>query len=148
MRTKTRINLAIILAGLVGCAWFVAWPNDLGLTRLDLLIGGRPDVEALRVDTKKVADAYLVQHHSDLSKLCGGPYELSVNDSLTRMARSLGYRSSYYYSRWDIYRPYSLTSDRGEHLVLVQVNGTRPGNFEVLRAFVIDSDDQVTLQLE
>ena len=133
--------------------WWAASPNDLGLTKSSLAMGGNPDVEALRANTKTVADAYLAQRKGDLTQACGGPYQIAVNYTLSSKARDLGYRSSFYYFCWDIYLPYSLRTDSGEDfLVLVQLSDRTPGNkhdisnFRVLRAYVIDNANQVNAQ--
>ena len=157
-RTKWILGLiagvALIAFWLVGYAMSSTGPaNDLGLTRSDLALGGHPDVAALRGRTKTVADACLARHHADLERACGGPYHLAVNYSLSRKARTLGYRSSFYYFCWDIYRPYLLKTDSGEdYFVLVQLtdrtegNKHDPNNFRVLRALLIDSANQVKAQ--
>ena len=160
MKTRTKIILAII-AGVIAITGGLIWystsstgiAKDLGLTRSDLARGENPDVAAIQANTKTVADAYLAQRQTDLLRTCGGPYHMTVNYTLTPKVRKLGYRSSFYYFCWDIYLPYSLKSDSGEdYLVLVQLSDRTPGNkhdinnFRVLRAFVIDSTNQVKAQ--
>ena len=160
MKMQTKVILAFVAGGIAiaGClGWYATTSsgpaNDLGLTRANLAMGGHPDVEALQASTKTVADAYLAQRHAELARTCGGQYQLAVNYTLTPKVRTLGYRSSFYYFCWDIYLPFSLKTGSGEdYLVLVQLSDRTPGNkhdiknFRVLRAFVIDSANQVKAQ--
>ncbi|MEO5712321.1 MAG: hypothetical protein ABIT37_02445 [Luteolibacter sp.] len=157
MKKQTCVILALIASVMViaGClVWYaVSWAvpaNDLGLIVPDLVMGGHPDVEVLRANTKTVADAYLAQHHADVGQACGGPYQITVNYTLSKKVRTLGYRSSFYYYCWDIYLPYSLKTDSGEeYIVLVQLSDRTNGNkhdlneFRVLRAFLFDGANQV-----
>ena len=55
--------------------------NALGLTASDLAAGGFPDVEAIRAQTKVIADSYLAEHATKLTEMCGGPYRLAFDDS-------------------------------------------------------------------
>jgi len=160
MKMRTKAILAIIVGLLVitgGLGWYVTSSsgsaNGLGLSRSDLTMGGHPDVEALRASTKTVADAYLAQRQADLERTCGGPYQLAVNYTLSPRARTLGYRSSFYYFCWDIYLPYSLKTDsEKDYLILIQLSDRTPDNkhdiskFRVLRAYVIDNANKVKAQ--
>lgn len=118
-------------------------------------MGGHPDVELLRSNTKTVADAYLAQRHADLAKNCGGAYHMAVDYTLSPRVRKLGYRSSFYYFCWDIYLPYLLKTDSGkDYVVLVQLSDRAKGNkhdpndFRVLRVFLIDSTNQLKAQFD
>ncbi|EDY18563.1 hypothetical protein CfE428DRAFT_3948 [Chthoniobacter flavus Ellin428] len=152
MKTKRRrfwIGFGSLAAVALGIAAYALQTrgaaHDLGLTNSDLAAGSYPDVEALRAKTKAVADAYLAQRETELKELCGGPFQLAFDDSLSPKASALGYRSSFYYYCWDIYLPYSLQPNSGSpYTLLVQLSdGTEghqhdPGKSRVLRAIVID----------
>jgi hypothetical protein len=150
MKTKTKIWAA------VGCLALIAFGmavsprqtppafNELSLTQSDLAQGGFPDVVALRAKTTAVADAHLVQLQTELQNLCGGPFKLTFDDSLSKQARNLGYQSSFYYFCWDLYLPYSLQPESGvAYTLLVQLSDRTPGNkhdpdkFHVLRTVVL-----------
>ena len=147
---------ALLTVGIV--SYVLIWTsltNDLGLTRLYLAMGGHPNVDALRANTMAVADAYLEKRKPDLTEICGEPYELAVDFSLSSKIRSLGYRSSFYYYCWDIYRPYTLRGKSGSrYIVVAQLSDATPGNthdpdrFQVIRAMVIDDKDRVVRTLQ
>lgn len=150
-------GVAILTLGFVAYAllWTSQITNDLGLTRSDLAIGEHPNVDELRAKTMAVADAYLAQRTPELTEVCGGPYELTVDSALSSKIRSLGYRSSFYYYCWDIYRPYSLQCKSGNrYIVVAQLSDKTPGNthhpdkFRVIRAMVIDDHDKVVRTLK
>lgn len=129
--------------------------DGLGLTKADLAMGGSPDIEVLRAKTKTAADAYLAQHEAKLKELCGGPFQLTSDSSLSSKARALRHRSSFYYYCWNIYLPYSIQPQSGTpYIVLVQLSDGTPGHqhdldkFRVLRAFVIDEKNQTKGMLE
>ncbi len=129
--------------------------NDLGLTRSDLAMGGHSDIEALRTKTTATADFYLSQHGFKLKDVCQEPGELNIDNSLKSKIRSLGYRSSFYYSHWDIYLPYTLKAQSDNpHIFIVQVSDIN-GNihdsnnkFRVIRVIVIDMNGLIVKQLE
>lgn len=154
--TLVSAGLAVIAGGAVwDRIYWTSTVNDLGLTRADMARGGHPDMKSLRSITTSVADAYLARHQADLAKACGGPYQLTADHSLTQKVRNLGYKSSFYYTHWDIYLPYSLKTDSGkDHLILVQLsdriegNKNDPNNFRVTRMLVIDSADQVRARID
>jgi hypothetical protein len=156
---KKKVVLGLIVGagvGLIGIAlWSVLAANDLGLTAMDLAIGAPADVQVLRTKTKTVADAHLTHHRIDLTEACGGSYEFASDYSLTPKVRSLGYRSSFYYYCWDIYLPYSVTTEHGrKYMVIVQLSDAVEGNkhdpnkFRVLRMMVIDDKGQTVQTLE
>jgi len=133
----------------------VAPTNELGLSKFDLAMGGQPDVVALRTKTRAAADVYLKQHDAELKAVCQGPYELTVDYSLSRKIRSLDYVSSFYYYCWDIYLPYLLKAQSGNtYTVVVQVSDATKGNkhdpdkFRVIRTMVIDVNSSVTKEFE
>jgi hypothetical protein len=149
--------LALLAGGAIAFAIVIseAPDNDLGVSRADLAMGGLPDVEALRANTKVVADAYLAQREPELKGLCGGPYELTVDYTLSSKLRSLGYRSSFYYYCWNIYLPYSMASQSGStYTVVVQLSDATArhthsiNKFRVIRVMVIDQNDQITKTFE
>lgn len=129
--------------------------NDLGLTRSDMALGDHPDIEALRSKVRAVADSYLAQKVTELKDVCPEPCELSINYSLKQRIRSLGYKSSFYYSHWDIYLPYSLRPQSNKpYIFIVQVGDTNgdlndPNNkFSVIRCIIIDQAGSVVKRLE
>jgi hypothetical protein len=162
MKTKWKLLLAGICCAVAVAFGLAAYAlvsrddsNGLGLTEADLAMGGFPDIEALRAKTKAVADAYLTQHEAELKQLCGGPFQLTSDSSLSSKARALGHRSSFYYYCWDIYLPYSLQPYSGSpYIVLVQLSDGTQGHqhdtdkFRVVRAVVIDEKTQTTRTLE
>ncbi len=150
------IGAAVLLTVGIGVYLFL-WlgpAHDLGLSLFDLVIGEWLDPEALRAKTQAVADAYLVGREGELTAVCGGPYELTVDYSLAAKIRSLGYESSFYYSHWNIYLAYSLESQSGNTFtVVVNVvdsipHGHDSDKFRVRRAEVIDDKDQIVKSLE
>lgn len=151
--------IAVVAVGIIAIVAFAVWSagaaNDLGLTAIDLAMGAPADIQGLRTRTKTVADAHLAQHQAELTAACGGPYELRVDYSLSSRIRSLGYRSSFYYYCWDIYLPYSLTTEHGrQYIVIVQLSDAVKGNkhdpekFRVLRMMVIDDKGKTIKTLE
>lgn len=153
-RKKLWIAFGIVLV----TGWYVLSlisVNDLGLTGFDLRNGGNPDVDELRQNSKAAADAYLARRDSVFKTICDGGYTLSVSYDLTPRLRSLGYQSSFYYTSWNIYLPYSLKSSTGEmHVVLVQtsdgipVHKHDPAKFHVIRAAVLAPDGSVREWIE
>lgn len=149
-------GIAVVVIGILAYfLWSAGSANDLGLTTMDLAMGAPADVQSLRSKTKSVADAHLAKHQSDLTEACGGPFESSVDYSLSSKIRSLGYRSSFYYYCWDIYLPYSVTTENGsKYIVIVQLSDAVEGNahdpdkFRVLRMMVVDDKGQTIKTLE
>jgi hypothetical protein len=134
--------------------WFLH-TNDLGLTGLDVVLGGRPDVKALRANTKVAAEAFLNQRKADLIGEAGKKHELALDYSKSSEIRALGYRSSFYYHCWDIYLPYSLRTNSGAiATVIVQLTDSVPGHrhdpqkFRVIRAMSLDGQGKVIKWIE
>jgi hypothetical protein len=159
MKKRKKIVLAFVAVVVIGILAYVLWSagpaNDLGLTAMDLAMGAPADVQSLRSNTKGVADAHLAKHQPDLTEACGGPFELSLDYSLSSTIRSLGYRSSFYYYCWNIYLPYSVTTEHGsKYIVIVQLsdairgNSHDPNKFRVLRMMVVDDKGQTIKTLE
>ena len=148
-------GVVVLTGGVVAYAvhWFGP-ANDLGLTLLDLVLGEWPDPEALREKMKAVADAYLAGRKAELTAFCEGPYELTVDYSLVPKIYSLGYQSSFYYTHWNVYLPYSLESQSGNRFtVVVNLTDAIPyghdlDKLRVRRAVVIDDKGQVVKTLE
>ncbi len=128
--------------------------NDLGLTAIDLAVGGHPQMDLLRTNIKAAADSFLAQRKTDLAESSGGNYELVVDYSKSSKIRSLGYRSSFYYYCWDIYLPYSIgTQSSTTATVLVhlsdatQGNGHDAGRFHVIEVMLLDPQGRITKRI-
>jgi hypothetical protein len=161
MNKKKKTVLVIIVGatvGLIGISAYALWSviaaNDLGLTAMDLAVGAPADMRVLRTQTKTVADAHLAQHRIDLMEACGRSYKLNLDYSLSSKIRSLGYQSSFYYYCWDIYLPYSVTTEQGrKYIVVVQLSDSitghkhDPNQFRVLRMMAIDDKGQTVQSL-
>jgi len=149
-----------LICGITGLVFLIAaiWlfhPNDLGLAGFDILLGGWPDVEVLRTNTKAVADAFLAQRKADLLGESDDKYKLALDYSKSSKIRSLGYRSSFYYYCWDIYLPYSLrTNSRDIGTIVVQLSDGVPDHrddpqkFRVIRTMVLDDRGKVIKQFD
>ena len=125
--------------------------NDLGLTRFDAVMGGRPKMGVLRANARVAADSFLAQHRSELADPPDGPNELGVDFSKSSKVRALGYRSSFYYYCWDIYLPYTLQAQSGKTLtVVVHLSDGAPGHrhdpqkFRVLDVRLLDQQGSTT----
>jgi len=156
--TRTKVLLSVGVAtlaagvlGLVVVASALRAPplaRDLGLSRMDLRMGGSPGTAALQTlqtTTRTLADAHLESLESELTEVCGGSYALTVDDRVSRSLRSMGYRSSFYYTHWDIYLSYTMVCSSGPtYAVVVQVTeipatgAAGPTGFDVLRSMVIE----------
>ncbi|MFH1128817.1 MAG: hypothetical protein V1699_05370 [Candidatus Omnitrophota bacterium] len=156
-KNKLILILLVItfLAGVIIYGFsFTVLTNDLGLTKSDLAIGELHDFEALRAKTIKVADSYLSQHAAKFNDICHDSCELKLNYSLKGKIRPFGYRSSFYYSHWNIYLPYSTAGPDNKYIFIVQVadvngNINDPNNkFDVVRAIIIDSTGAIVRQVE
>jgi hypothetical protein len=82
MKNK-RLNL---ICGAVGAVILIAtiWlfhPNDLGLEGSDVLLGDRPDLEALRANTQAAAEVFLTQHKAQLAGESGRKYAFALDYS-------------------------------------------------------------------
>ena len=115
---KIKRSIASVAVATVGLAvaggLYLSHTNDLGLTTFDMLIGERPELGMLRTNTQAAADAFLTSHKNELTSPLRGSFNLAVDFSKTSKISSLGYRSSFYYYCWNIYRPYSLRTVSGE----------------------------------
>ena len=130
-------------------------PNDLGLTGFDVLVGGRPELETLRSNTKAAADVFLTQHKTQLIGESDRTSELALDYSKTSKIRSLGYRSSFYYYCWDVYLPYSLRTDATDNgIVIVQLSDAVSAHrhnlqtFQVIRATLLDNQGKVIKRID
>jgi hypothetical protein len=113
------------------------YPNDLGLSGFDVLIGGRSEVEILRTNTKAAADLFLTQHKTQLMGESGNSFAGALDYSKSSKIRSLGYRSSFYFYCWDIYLPYSLrTGATNNGMVVVQLSDALPNHTHTRRPFM------------
>jgi hypothetical protein len=138
--------LALISVVILGTVYLFL-PNEIGLTRFDLFMGGRPSTRTLRANTLAVADSFLQTH----TNLYDNSYQPVVDYSKCSKIRALGYRSSFYYFCWDIYLPYSLRAPSGEGgTIIVQLSDAVQGNrhdlqkFQVIRAILADDQGRVT----
>jgi hypothetical protein len=124
------------------------WPsNVLGLSIVEMRMGGNPDVEVLRKNATLSTDAFLAAHTAEIREACRSPYKARVDYSLSRRMRAQGYKSSFYYYCWDVYIPYSLERESGPPFaIFFQVSDSKPGNshdvsrFHVVRAIVVDAN--------
>lgn len=145
----------VVVALAVAGGLYLCHTNDLGLTGFDTLMGKRPEMSMLRTNTQSAADAFLASHKNELTSPSSGSFDLAADYSKTSKLRRLGYRSSFYYYCWNIYRPYSLRTASGENAtVIVQVSddtqghGHDPHHFHVVRVIVLDSVNQITKTLD
>jgi hypothetical protein len=153
-------RLGLICGGGVGVVILIAamWlfrSNDLGLTGIDILLGGRPELEAFRTNTKAAADVFLTQHKVQMVGESDKKYELALDYSKSSKIRSLGYRSSFYYYCWDVYLPYSLrTNTNDNRIVIVQLSDAipdyrhNPQTFHVIRVMLLDNQGKVIKQID
>jgi hypothetical protein len=160
LAAQMKIKRLGLFCGAVGVVILIAaiWlfhPNDLGLTGFDVLLGGRPEPEALRTNTKAAADLFLAQHKTQLMGESDKNYELALDYSKSSKIRSLGYRSSFYYYCWDVYLPYSLRTDASDNgIVIVQLSDAIPDHrhdpqtFHVIRAMLLDNQGKVIKQID
>ena len=118
-------------------------------------MGGRPDLEVLRTNTKAAADAFLTQRKTDLIGEFNGKYELALDYSKSSKIRPLGYRSSFYYYCWDIYLPYSMRANSSDiGTVVVHLSDGIPDyrhdpqKFSVIRATFLDNQGKVIKQID
>lgn len=158
MKKNKLIPVLLIIVFLTGIATYgflsLVKTNDLGLTKSDLATGELSDFEALRTKIMKAADSYLSQHADKLNELCHGSCELRLNYSLKRKIRPFGYRSSFYYSHWNIFLPYSAAEQNNKDIYILQISDEN-GNindlknkFSVIRVIVIDDSGNVVKQIE
>lgn len=147
--------LACMAAVLVNGSSDEKVPNELGLSRSDLKIGGPVNLDDLRSQAEAAAEKYLSEKRSEISGICGGGFTASPDYSLTSSLRKMGYRSSFYYHCWDIYLPFRLRTDSGSpFLAIVQVSDKKDrkdagfGKFEVLRCIILDESGHRKGQLE
>lgn len=141
------------LVSLIPTIWLFH-ANDLGLSGFDVLLGGGPELEALRTNSKAAAEVFLTQHETELIGESDKKYELELDYSKSSKIRSLGYRSSFYYYCWDVYLPYSLRTGASENgIVIVQLSDATAGHnhnpqtFHVIRAMLLDNQGKVIKQI-
>ncbi len=155
-RTKVllSIGVALLVVGVVALVWAASalrappLARDLGLSRMDLRMGGDPGtgaLQTLQTATRALSDAHLESLETELTGVCGGSYALTRDDRMSRSLRSMGYRSSFYYTHWDIYLSYTMVCTSGPAFsVVVQVTETPAtgasgqAGFDVLRSMVVD----------
>jgi hypothetical protein len=156
MTKRKKIVLASITGAAVAAIGVIAYAllsmcsaNDLGLTAMDMTMGAPADFQSLCSKTKAAADAHLAEHQAALTEACGSPVTVTLDYSLSSRIRSLGYRSSFYYYCWDIYLPYSVTTEHGKkYIVVVQLSDAVKGNehnpdkFTVLRMMLVNDTGQ------
>jgi len=147
--------IIVLLAGMTAYGFFsTVLTNDLGLTKFDVSMGELRDLAALQSKIIKVAETYLSQNAAEFVDICHELCEFKLNYSLKGKIRPLGYKSSFYYSHWNIYLPYSVSGADDKFILIVQIadmngNINDPNNkFDVVRAIVIDNQGIVVKQIE